>query len=44
MRGVYRTSVVGTLVRMGFLFIGSMIGGALIFVGLLLVGLSSMGT
>jgi hypothetical protein len=29
---------------MGLLFIGSAIGGALIFVGLLLVGLSSMGT
>jgi len=43
MRGVYRTSVVGTLVRMGLLFIGSTIGGALIFLGLLMVGLSSMG-
>jgi hypothetical protein len=44
MRGVYRTGVIGTLLRMGLLFIGSAIGGALIFVGLLLVGLSSMGT
>jgi len=44
MRGVYRTSVIGTLLRMGLLFIGSTIGGGLIFVGLLLVGLSSMGT
>jgi hypothetical protein len=43
MRGVYRTGVLATLVRMGLLFIGSTIGGALIFLGLLLVGLSSMG-
>jgi hypothetical protein len=43
MRGVYRTSVIGTLLRMGMLFIGSVIGGSLIFLGLLMVGLSSMG-
>jgi hypothetical protein len=44
MRGVYRTSVVGTIVRMGLLFVGSIIGGILIFLGLLWVGLSGMGT
>jgi hypothetical protein len=43
MRGVYRTSVIGTLARMAFLFMGSVICGSLIFMGLLLVGLSGMG-
>ena len=43
MRGVYRTSVIGTLARMAFLFVGSVICGSLIFMGLLLVGLSGMG-
>jgi hypothetical protein len=43
MRGVYRTSVIGTLVRMAFLFVGSVICGSLIFMGLLLVGLNGMG-
>jgi len=42
MRGVYRTSVFGTLLRMWMLFVGSVVGGAMIFLGLLLVGLSSM--
>jgi hypothetical protein len=43
MRGVYRTSVIGTLARMAFLFVGSVIIGTAIFVGLLLVGLNGMG-
>jgi hypothetical protein len=43
MRGVYRISIVGTLIRMGLLFVGSALGGAFIFIGLLWVGLSGMG-
>jgi hypothetical protein len=43
MRGVYGTSVVGTLARMAFVFTGSMIIGGCIFLGLLLVGLNGMG-
>ena len=43
MRGVYGTSVIGTLARMAFLFTGSVIIGAFIFLGLLLVGLNGMG-
>ena len=43
MRGVYGTSTAGTLVRMAFIFTGSVIIGGLIFVGLLLVGLNGMG-
>ncbi len=43
MRGVYATSVFGTLVRMALLFVGSAIGAMLIFLGLLWVGLSGMG-
>jgi hypothetical protein len=42
MRGVYGTSVIGTLARMAFLFMGSAVLGALIFMGLLLVGLNGM--
>ena len=43
MRGVYGTSVIGTLARMAFIFVGSVIIGGLIFLGLLLVGLNGMG-
>lgn len=43
MRGVYGTSILGTLVRMTLLAIGSSLGGLLIFLGLLWVGLSGMG-
>jgi len=43
MRGVYRTSVIGTLLRMAFLFVGSVIVGGVLFLGLLLVGLNGMG-
>ena len=42
MRGVYRTSVFGTLARMGFLFFGSLVGVVLIVLGLVAVGLSAM--
>jgi hypothetical protein len=44
MRGVYGTSIVGTLARMTLLFIGSAIGAILIVLGLLWVGLSGMET
>ena len=43
MRGVYRTSVPGTLIRMALLFTGSMVGFAFIMGGLIWVGLSAMG-
>jgi len=43
MRGVYGTGVVGTLIRMGLLFTGSVVGFGLILTGLLAVGLSGMG-
>ena len=43
MRGVYATSVIGTLLRLAFLFIGSVLIGGVIFLGLLLVGLNGMG-
>ena len=43
MRGVYGTSVLGTLLRMFLLFVGSSVGVGLIIVGLLWVGLSGMG-
>jgi len=42
MRAVYQTSVIGTLLRMFIIFFGSIIGGALIIVGLLFVGLLGM--
>jgi hypothetical protein len=44
MRGVYRTSVFGSLVRMALLFVGSAIGVGLIVTGLLAVGLNGMGS
>jgi len=43
MRGVYRTSVLGTLIRMGLLFAGSAIAAVILFVGLIAVGLNGMG-
>jgi hypothetical protein len=43
MRGVYRTSVLGALIRMSLLFVGSVIAAAILFVGLIAVGLNGMG-
>lgn len=42
MRGVYGTSVFGTLLRMALLFFGSLLGAFAILLGLILVGLSGM--
>jgi hypothetical protein len=42
MRGTYRISIVGTLIRMFLLFIGSSIAFAFLMVGLLLVGLATV--
>jgi hypothetical protein len=44
MRGVYRTSVPGTLLRMFLLFLGSMIAAGLLVIGLVAVGLNGMGS
>ena len=43
MRGVYGTSVLGTLARMAVIFVGSLFGVTLISLGLLWVGLNGMG-
>jgi hypothetical protein len=43
LRGVYRTSILGTLIRMWLLFVGSVIAAAVLFVGLIAVGLNGMG-
>lgn len=43
MRGVYGTGIIGTLARMAFVFVGSVIIGTVIFIGFLLVGLNGMG-
>jgi hypothetical protein len=43
MRGVYRTSILGTLIRMLFLFCGATTAAALLFLGLIAVGLNGMG-
>ena len=43
MRGVYGTSVLGTLARMFLIFVGSLFGVTLIVLGLLWVGLNGMG-
>ena len=43
MRGVYRTSVVGTLLRMFLLFVGTAISAMLLMLGLVAVGLAGMG-
>lgn len=44
MRGVYRTGIFGTLVRMFLLFVGTTIGATFIVLGLLWVALTSMGS
>ena len=44
MRGVYRTSVLGTLIRMNLLFIGSSFFAGLLVIGLIAVGLNGMGS
>ena len=43
MRGVYQTSILGTLIRMFLLFIGSMFGFAVIMVGLVATALNTLG-
>jgi hypothetical protein len=43
MRGVYQTSVFGTLIRMFLLFVASATGVGFILFGLLWVGLNGMG-
>ncbi len=43
MRGLYRSSVAGTLIRMTLLFVGSAAAAALLVVGLIAVGLNGMG-
>ena len=43
MKQVYRTSIIGTLLRMSWMFFGTAIGVCLIILGLLAVGLSEMG-
>lgn len=42
MRGTYRISTIGTLIRMFLLFIGSSVAFAFLMVGLLLVGLATV--
>jgi Protein of unknown function (DUF3667) len=42
LRGVYRTSAIGTLIRMFLLFIGSVIAALLLVLSLVAVGLNSM--
>ena len=42
MRGTYRISIIGTLIRMFLLFIGSSIAFAFLIVGLLVVGLATV--
>lgn len=42
LRGVYRTSIVGTLLRMLWLFIGTVFGVTFIVLGLVAVGLNAM--
>jgi hypothetical protein len=43
MRGVYRTSVIGTLIRMLLLFVGSVAGFSILMLGLVFVGLAAVG-
>jgi hypothetical protein len=43
MRGVYRTSIFGTLLRMALLFAGTVIAALLLMMGLVAVGLAGMG-
>jgi hypothetical protein len=42
MRGVYKTSVIGTLLRMFLLFAGSLVAFVMLMLGLLLVGLAGL--
>ena len=42
MRGVYRTSIAGTLLRMALLFIASLVAFCVLIVALLLVGIASL--
>jgi hypothetical protein len=42
MRGTYRTSVIGALLRMTLLFVGSAIAVGILMLGLMLVGLASV--
>jgi hypothetical protein len=43
MRGVYDTSIFGTLIRMLIVFLGSMLGFGVILTALVLLGLSAEG-
>jgi hypothetical protein len=43
MRGVYRTSVIGALIRMLLLFVGSVAGFCFLMLGLVFVGLAAVG-
>ncbi len=43
MRGVYRTSIAGTLLRMFLLFTGTLVATILLMLGLIAVGLNGMG-
>jgi hypothetical protein len=42
LRGVYGTSINGTLARMAFLFVGSVVGFSILMLGLILVGLAGV--
>jgi hypothetical protein len=43
MRGVYRTSVFGTLLRMALLFVGSSVAFVTLLAGMVFIGLNAMG-
>jgi len=43
MRGVYRVSVIGALIRMFLLFVGTFIAAMMLMMGLIAVGLNGMG-
>jgi hypothetical protein len=43
MRGVYRTSIIGTLIRMALLGVGTLIGFGAIVLGLVMVALNTLG-
>ncbi len=43
MRGVYRTSIAGTLIRMFLLFMGSVVAAGILVIGLVAIGLNGMG-
>ncbi|HEY1926050.1 MAG TPA: DUF3667 domain-containing protein [Caulobacteraceae bacterium] len=42
MRGVYQTSIVGTLLRMALLFVASLVAFCVLIIGLVLVGIASL--